>query len=96
MRENGWEFANANGSRIGRHITGAQVDPVHQKDFLYQLYQFAKPQYNGRVTVPVLWDKKPTPLSVMNHLKSSECLTVLSIISRGMTSIIIPKHCNCR
>ena len=31
---------------------------LYQHDFLYQLYLRADPHYTGRVTVPVLWDKK--------------------------------------
>lgn len=42
MLENGWEF-------------GQPVDGMH---FLYELYLKADPAYEGRVTVPVLWDKQ--------------------------------------
>lgn len=47
MLENGWEF-KADGL----------ADPLYQHDFLYQLYLQANPNYSGRVTVPVLWDKQ--------------------------------------
>jgi len=33
-------------------------DHVNQHNCLYQLYTRAKPDYTGRVTVPVLWDKQ--------------------------------------
>ena len=64
MLENGWTF---------------------EKVFLYNCRSFifttvslsnifkANPNYSGRVTVPVLWDKKIKPLSVTSHLKLSEC-----------------------
>lgn len=42
MLENGWQVS----------------DPLHDFDFLYQLYLKADENYEGRVTVPVLWDKK--------------------------------------
>ena len=42
MLENGWELD----------------DPLYGVDFLYQLYLKADPNYEGRVTVPVLWDKQ--------------------------------------
>jgi len=45
MLENGWEF-------------GEKGDPVFGFDYLYQLYLQSKPDYQGRVTVPVLWDRK--------------------------------------
>src|SRR6187402_1107255 len=42
MLKNGWEVN----------------DPLYGFAFLYQLYLKADPSYEGRVTVPVLWDKK--------------------------------------
>lgn len=42
MLENGWELN----------------DPLYGFDYLYQLYLKADETYEGRVTVPVLWDKK--------------------------------------
>lgn len=45
MLENGWEF-------------GKDGDPLYQLDYAYQLYLKAASDYEGRVTVPILWDKK--------------------------------------
>lgn len=42
MLENGWELD----------------DPLYNFKYLYQLYLKANKDYEGRVTVPVLWDKK--------------------------------------
>ncbi|CAO97959.1 glutathione S-transferase family protein [Erwinia tasmaniensis] len=50
MLENGWTFAE--------DFPGATGDSLYQNDYLYQLYLHADPQYTGRVTVPVLWDKQ--------------------------------------
>ncbi|MCL4744193.1 MAG: glutathione S-transferase family protein [Burkholderiaceae bacterium] len=47
MAENGWSFAAA---------PGVVADPVGEADYLYQVYQRARADYSGRVTVPVLWD----------------------------------------
>jgi putative glutathione S-transferase len=49
MLENGWTFAPA---------PGVIPDTVNDARFLYQLYAKSEPGYSGRVTVPVLWDKK--------------------------------------
>lgn len=49
MRENGWTF---------RKEDGATGDRLHDRNFLYELYALAVPDYTGRVTVPVLWDRK--------------------------------------
>lgn len=48
MKENGWEF---------RDGPGVIPDPLHGAQFMHQVYTAAKPDYTGRVTVPVLWDK---------------------------------------
>jgi glutathionyl-hydroquinone reductase len=45
MLENGWEFS-------------AEGDDLYGLDYLYQLYLKAARDYEGRVTVPVLWDKQ--------------------------------------
>lgn len=49
MRENGITFAEGEG------VIG---DPIHQARYLYEIYQAAAPNYTGRVTIPVLWDKE--------------------------------------
>ncbi|MBJ3815344.1 glutathione S-transferase family protein [Shimwellia pseudoproteus] len=50
MLEHGWTFAT--------DFAGATGDGLYNLDYLYQLYLKADPHYSGRVTVPVLWDKK--------------------------------------
>ena len=50
MLENGWTFDDS--------FPAATGDTLYQHEFLYQLYLHADPHYTGRVTVPVLWDKK--------------------------------------
>lgn len=49
MAENGWTFDSA---------PGVIPDPVNGADFVYNIYQAADPEYTGRCTVPILWDKK--------------------------------------
>jgi putative glutathione S-transferase len=49
MGENGWEF---------REGPGATGDRLHGSRHLHEIYTRAKPDYSGRVTVPVLWDKE--------------------------------------
>lgn len=47
MLKSGWEFG-----------AGDLADPLHGFNFMHQVYTKTKPEYSGRVTVPVLWDKK--------------------------------------
>ncbi|OUS35098.1 glutathione-dependent reductase ['Osedax' symbiont bacterium Rs2_46_30_T18] len=50
MLENGWEF--------DRDSQDQYPDPLYQFNYAYQLYLKSNPDYQGRVTVPILWDKK--------------------------------------
>jgi len=47
--ETGWSFDKA---------TGSTGDDLFGKDTLWQVYTQAVPDYTGRVTVPLLWDKQ--------------------------------------
>ncbi|MGH1486750.1 MAG: glutathione S-transferase family protein [Cellvibrionaceae bacterium] len=50
MLDKGWSFQ--------KDIGDAQGDDLYGNDYLYQLYTKNDPDYSGRVTVPVLWDKQ--------------------------------------
>lgn len=47
MLEHGWTFSEV-----------SQNNPIPDIQYLYQVYTHVKPDYTGRVTVPVLWDKQ--------------------------------------
>jgi putative glutathione S-transferase len=49
MLEHGWTFDIDQGS---------SGDPLHNAQYLHELYTRNQQDYSGRVTVPVLWDKK--------------------------------------
>ncbi|WP_043319890.1 glutathione S-transferase family protein [Microbulbifer sp. HZ11] len=49
MMENGWTFDKDEGS---------SGDHLYSSDYLHQIYTRNRADYSGRVTVPVLWDKK--------------------------------------
>lgn len=64
MLEGGWKFSSD------------FVDPLFGYAYAHQLYQRADPRYTGRVTVPVLWDKKlDRPVSN----ESSEIIRMLDL-----------------
>ena len=50
MLENGWTFEES--------FHGTTSDHLFSKQYLYEIYLKADSNYSGRVTVPVLWDKK--------------------------------------
>lgn len=66
MLENGWEL----------------IDPLYGFDYAYQLYLKADPSYEGRVTVPILWDKH-TETIVSNE--SSEIIRMFNTAFNHLT-----------
>ncbi|WP_336069673.1 glutathione S-transferase family protein [Nitratireductor rhodophyticola] len=66
MGENGWTFLKED---------GATGDDLYGFDFMHQIYTKADPGYSGRVTVPVLWDRK-TETIVSNE--SAEIIRMLN------------------
>ena len=66
MAEEGWTFYGTTGS-TGDELFGAKR--------LHEIYTRADPKYTGRVSVPVLWDKKKATI-VSNE--SSEIIRMLN------------------
>lgn len=60
--ENGWAFTN-------------EPDPINGFRFLSEAYAASDPDFNGRVTVPVLWDKQ---LKVIVNNESEDILRMLN------------------
>jgi putative glutathione S-transferase len=54
---------------------GVIADPIHHARFLHQVYAASDPAYTGRVTVPVLWDRKTA--QIVNN-ESSEIIRMLN------------------
>jgi putative glutathione S-transferase len=71
MLENGWEFAPDDGlpDHLGNH------------GFMHQIYTAAKPDYTGRVTVPVLWDKKT------NRIVSNESAEIIRMLNSAFDDL---------
>ncbi|WP_339848708.1 glutathione S-transferase family protein [uncultured Nisaea sp.] len=75
MGEGGWFF--------GDDPEGTD-DPVNGAGFLRDVYVKANPSYTGRVTVPVLWDKKEGTI-VSNE--SSEILRMFNSAFNGLAGV---------
>ncbi|WP_340115723.1 glutathione S-transferase family protein [Pelagibius sp. 7325] len=73
MGEEGWTFEQ------GR---GVISDSVNGAEKLHQVYTAAKPDYTGRVTVPVLWDKQRETI-VSNE--SAEIIRMFNSAFDGIT-----------
>ena len=72
MLENGWTFDQADGSS-GDHLMG--------HSFMHQVYTSADPEYTGRVTVPVLWDKQE------NTVVSNESADIIRMLNSAFDDI---------
>jgi putative glutathione S-transferase len=66
MGKDGWTFEKSD---------GATGDTLYGSEFLHQIYTKADPTYSGRVSVPVLWDRKEETI-VSNE--SSEIIRMLN------------------
>ncbi|KAI8972887.1 glutathione S-transferase [Trametes punicea] len=69
LGQDGWPFANVD------DFPGAEKDPLFGSQHIKDLYFRAKPNYEGRFTVPVLWDKKTS--TIVNN-ESSEIIRIFN------------------
>ncbi|KAI0034667.1 glutathione S-transferase [Vararia minispora EC-137] len=69
MGANGWPFGNVD------DFPGAQPDPIRSAAHVKDLYLSIAPDYSGRFTVPVLWDKKTS--TIVNN-ESSEIIRMFN------------------
>lgn len=72
MGDKGWTFAEG---------TGVVADPIINARYLYEVYTAAKPNYTGRVTVPVLWDKKT------NTIVSNESAEIIRMFNSAFDDV---------
>lgn len=72
MAEQGWTFAEGE---------GVVSDPIGGASYLHEVYTRAEPAYSGRVTVPVLWDRKTG--TIVNN-ESSEIIRMLNSAFDGV------------
>lgn len=72
MGDKGWTFSEG---------TGVIADPIVKADYLYEVYIAAKPDYTGRVTVPILWDKKT------NTIVSNESSEIIRMFNSAFDEV---------
>lgn len=72
MLEHGWTFEKGE---------GVIEDPLFQSLYLHQVYTQADQNYTGRVTVPVLWDKKT------NTMVSNESAEIMRMFNSAFNHI---------
>ncbi|MGE6480610.1 glutathione S-transferase family protein [Psychrobacter namhaensis] len=72
MGDKGWTFAEGK---------GVIADPVVHARYLYEVYTAAKSDYTGRVTVPILWDKKT------NTIVSNESSEIIRMFNSAFDEV---------
>ena len=72
MRDHGWTFAEG---------PGVIPDPIHNADYLYQIYQKADPTFSGRVTTPTLWDRET------NTIVSNESADIIRMLNSAFDGL---------
>lgn len=75
MGEHGWEFAG---------FPGALPDSINGARYLHEIYTRAKPDYTGRVTVPVLWDKR------RQTIVCNESRMIMRMLNRAFSAFAAP------
>ena len=74
MLDHGWELKD--------DFPGATGDPLYGKSYLYEIYTRAKPDYSGKVTVPVLWD---TQEEMIVNNESAEVIRIFNTAFNEIT-----------
>jgi putative glutathione S-transferase len=71
--ERGWAFRDPDLSEQGANLTEsfASTDPINGFHFLAEAYELTDPNFDGRVTVPVLWDKETR--RIVNNCEDDIC-----------------------
>lgn len=72
MGDKGWTFAEGE---------GVIADPIVNANYLYEVYTAAKSNYTGRVTVPLLWDKKT------NAIVSNESSEIIRMFNSAFDEV---------
>ena len=79
MLENGWSFAHDDNSEA---LYGTTGDTLYSSEYMFERYYEKAPDYNGPITVPVLWDKK---LNVIVNNESSEIIRMFNSAFNALT-----------
>ena len=69
--ERGWAFRDPNKKWEDTEVIPPSTDPVNGFHFLSEAYAATDPNFDGRVTVPVLWDKETK--KIVNNCEDDIC-----------------------
>lgn len=72
LEEQGWKFS--------------KPEPIYGYNLLRELYHRADPEYQGRYTVPVLWDKQT------HRIVSNESADIIRMFNSAFNPLLPPAH----
>ncbi|WP_221801309.1 glutathione S-transferase family protein [Oceanobacter mangrovi] len=73
LTEQGWQFGG---------FDGADNDELNGAQYMHQLYTQADPQFTGRATVPVLWDKQT------NRMVNNESADIVRMLNTAFNDLL--------
>ena len=73
LTDEGWRFGS---------FPGSDIDPINAANYLHEIYTRVQPDYSGRATVPVLWDKQRC---VIVNNESADIVRMLNTAFDGLT-----------
>ena len=73
LTDEGWRFGS---------FPGSDIDQINEADYLHEIYTRVQPDYSGRATVPVLWDKQRC---VIVNNESADIVRMLNTAFDGLT-----------
>jgi len=73
LTDEGWRFGS---------FPGSDIDRINEANYLHEIYTRVQPDYSGRATVPVLWDKQRR---VIVNNESADIVRMLNTAFDGLT-----------
>jgi len=84
MGEKGWRFSTSSEKEPGENVTS---DPIHPEfSHLRDIYFAVEPEYDGRFTVPTLYDKK------QKKIVSNESSEIIRMLYHAFDGIVSEKY----
>ncbi|KAF2859282.1 hypothetical protein K470DRAFT_219546 [Piedraia hortae CBS 480.64] len=84
LESGGWRFATPSDGEVYSPSLNVTEDPNHDKTFthLSQLYFESSPEYTGRYTVPVLYDK------IQKRIVNNESSEIIAMLNSAFNSLV--------
>ena len=89
--EKGWAFRDPSG-KIPPGLPFESTDPINGFQYLSEAYEATDPKFDGRVTVPVLWDKEKE--KIVNNCEDDICImfnNAFNAVARNKDVDLFPK-----